>query len=195
MSSSLRLVVSATVLIVLANVPALAQEPPNPEKAMAGIIRSALAPSNLGDWRCDWTAVSSRVSSLMHWHVYGRDAPEENELVRRGWVSAAGRSIGVEAWGSDTAVTNLSFEYNSWPQFGDEDPHLIAALAAEGVTAAEIERRASPKFFHSEEPVIVYRLTAAGLDPARLTLSTQCTSPQSAASQRCTISYTLELGG
>jgi hypothetical protein len=85
--------------------------------------------------------------------------------------------------------------YDRWPQFDGEPLPLIAALAELEVEATEIARTVAPEFYHTDAPVIVYRLTAPGRDNGTLKRSEHCTSPQSAAARRCTVSYTLELGG
>ena len=195
-SSGLALVMLAGAVAALAP-PSRAQEPPTASDAIAGVIHAALAPNGLGDWRYGWDAVSIRISSKLHWHLPGPDKPGASAIARRGWISTTRRQIGVEAHGEGETVTSLTFDYDMWPQFdSDSGPEsLEAALATLGVAITEITRKPSPDFFHADEPVIVYRLSASGRDDGTLTRTTQCTSPQSAASQRCSTSYVLELGG
>jgi hypothetical protein len=175
--------------------PANAQDQPTAEKAMARVIHGALAPSSLGDWRYRWDAVSIRISSKMHRHLAGPDDADEETISRHGWITGGGEQIGVTAYGAGETVGSLVMDYNRWPQFDGEPGPLIAALADLGVEATEIARNAAPEFYHTDSPIIVYRLTAPGRDSGALTRSEHCTSPQSAAAQRCTMSYTLELGG
>ena len=175
--------------------PASAQDQPTAEQAMARVIQGALAPSSLGDWRYRWDAVSIRISRDMHWHLAGPDEADEQTISRNGWISGGGQQIGVTAYGAGETVGGLSIDYDRWPQFDGEPHPLIAALAELGVEATEIARTVAPEFYHTDTPVIVYRLTAPGRDSGTLKRSEQCTSPQSAAAQRCTMSYTLELGG
>lgn len=175
--------------------PACAQDEPTAEAAMARVIHGALAPSSLGDWRYRWDAVSIRISRDMHWHLAGPDDADAKTITRNGWISGGGLQIGVSAHGAGDTVASLAMDYNRWPQFDDEPLPVIAALAEFGVKATEIARKDAPDFYHADAPIVVYRLSAPGRDSAALTQSVQCTSPQSAASQRCTMSYTLELGG
>ena len=175
--------------------PAGAQDEPTAEAAMARVIHGALAPSSLGDWRYRWDAVSIRISRDMHWHLAGPDDADEDTITRNGWISGGGLQIGVSAYGSGDTVTGITMDYNRWPQFDDEPLPVLAALTELGVEATEIERKDAPNFYHADAPIVVYRLSAPGRDSAELTQSVQCTSPQSAASQRCSMSYTLELGG
>jgi hypothetical protein len=178
-----------------ASATARAQELPTAETAMAAVISNALAPASYGDWRYSWTAVSSRVSYLMHWHLYGPETGDETTIKRNGWISASGQQIGVSAYGEGDTVSSLTFEINRW-RFSDSDHDaLVAALAANDVAMVETARRAPPEFYHTDTPVIVYSLTAPGRDPGVLTRTESCTSPGSAAARRCEVSYELALGG
>lgn len=186
---------AAVLVVAMLAGPASAQDQPTAEQAMARVIQGALAPSSLGDWRYRWDAVSIRIARDMHWHLAGPDDASEETLSRHGWISGGGEQIGVTAYGAGETVGGLTMDYNRWPQFDGEPLPLIAALAGLGVEAAEIARNVAPEFYHTDAPIIVYRLTAPGRDGGALKLSEQCTSPRSAAAQRCTMSYTLELGG
>lgn len=175
--------------LAVAGQPALAQPEPTADEAMANVIHAALAPESYGDWAYDWDAVSARISRLMHWHMPGPDKPDADEIVRRGWISTAGMQISVKASGKGEAVTSLSFEINQRPRGRDDTSDLMGALSARGVAVAETERSAPPDFLNSDAPIIVYALSAAGRDNATLTRVQSCTSPMSAAAQRCTTTY------
>ncbi|MEZ6030437.1 MAG: hypothetical protein R3C46_11875 [Hyphomonadaceae bacterium] len=184
----------------VAALPASAQDQPmaeelKPERAMAIVIRNALAPESYGDWRYNWDAVSIRISSNLHWHLAGPDDPDADLITRRGWISAAGQQIAVMASGEGETVSALDFEVNSWRRGADEAADVLAALAAEGITATEVERRDAPEFSNTDEPVIVYRLSVPKRDAGNLTRSVSCTPPGSAAARRCGVFYSLALGG
>jgi hypothetical protein len=186
---------AAVFAMAMLSSPASAQDQPTAEQAMARVIHGALAPSSLGDWRYRWDAVSIRISRDMHWHLVGPDDADEETVSRNGWITGGGEQIGVTAYGVGETVGGLGMVYDRWPQFDGVPLPLIAALAELGVEAIEIARTFAPEFNHTDAPVIVYRLTAPGRDSGALKLSEHCTSPRSAAAQRCTMSYTLELGG
>lgn len=186
---------AAVLAMAMLSSPASAQDQPTAEQAMARVINGALAPSSLGDWRYRWDAVSIRISRDMLWHLVGPDDADEETVGRNGWITSDGDQISVTAYGARETVDGLSMSYDRWPQFDGEPLPLITALAELGVEATEIARSVAPEFYHTDAPVIVYRLTAPGRDSGALKLSEHCTSPQSAAAQRCTMSYTLELGG
>ena len=192
---AIRNVAAAVLAMAMLSSQASAQDQPTAEQAMARVIHGALAPSSLGDWRYRWDAVSIRISRDMHWHLVGPDDADEETVGRNGWITSDGDQISVTAYGARETVDGLSMSYDRWPQFDGEPLPLIAALAELGVEATEIARSVAPEFYHTDAPVIVYRLTAPGRDSGALKLSEHCTSPQSAAAQRCTMSYTLELGG
>jgi hypothetical protein len=174
--------------------PASADEPASLQEAMARLIHAAMAPSDHGDWVYTWDGLSTRVSSLMHWHLAGRDDPDEPTITRRGWISTAGKQAGVTAYGEDDTVSSLSFEAEAWYSFNPGPTSLLPALAAQDITVVEMERRKATEFSNTDEPVIVYALSAPDRDTLRLTHSIQCTSPRSAAAQRCESHYTLALG-
>lgn len=181
--------------LALAAGTARAQEQPTAEQAVARVIHAALAPTGYGDWRYRWDAVSIRISSMMHWHLSGPDEPGDETLIRRGWVSAGGRQVGVSAYGEGATVSSLGFEMNGW-RFNESDPDaLLAALALHGVEAVETARRDAPEVLHTDAPMIVYRLTAPERDTGSLTRTISCTSPLSAAARQCSVSYELALGG
>lgn len=161
---------------------------------MADVIRAALAPSDHGDWRYNWGAVSARISSKMHWHLPGPDAPDADPVTRRGWIPGAGFQIGVMATGLGETVRTLSFEINTWRETGDVHSDLLAALSEVGIEATETRRSPAPDFQHTDTPIIDYRLSTAGRDEGVLTRVVSCTSPRSAAAQRCSATYVLELG-
>jgi len=186
---------AAALAVMTFTVPAHAQEQPTAEQAMARVIHAALAPSSYGDWRYRWDAVSARISSKMHWHIFGPDKSGEEAITRRGWISVPGEQIGVSAHGRGETVASLAFELKGWRRPDGDGADLLAALAAEGVTATEIERRDPPELLHTNTPVIVYRLSAPERDERLLTRTVSCTSPMSAAASRCSVSYELNLGG
>jgi hypothetical protein len=193
-SSSVSAVILASALAAVA-LPAAAQEQTTAEDAMASVIHAALAPSSYGDWRYRWDAVSIRISSLMHWHLPGPDKPGEEAITRRGWISANGQQVSVTAHGIGETVTGLALGYSGWPGYEVERGTLIEALAARGVTVTETSRNEAPEFFHTDEPVILYRLSAEGRHDAALKQTHTCTSPRSAAAQRCDTTYLLDFGG
>lgn len=193
-SSGISAAIFASALSAMA-LPAAAQEQPTAEDAVAGVIHAALAPSTYGDWRYSWDAVSIRISSLMHWHVPGPEKPGEDAITRRGWIPTNGRQISVTAHGIGETVTGLALGYSGWPGYQVEHGTLIEALAARGVTVTETSRNEAPEFFHTDEPIILYRLSAEGRHEAALKQTHICTSPRSAAAQRCEITYLLDFGG
>lgn len=186
---------AAALLAGAITVPASAQQPASTEKSVARVIHGAMAPSSYGDWRYRWDAVSARISSLMHWHIYGRDPADDDTLTRRGWISTPGLQIGVSAYGDGETVSSLAFEVHGRRAVDATEDAVLVALSAEGVAANEIEQREPPEFFHTETPIIIYRLSAPQREEATLTISESCTSPRSAAAQRCSINYELALGG
>lgn len=144
-------------------------------RAAATVLINALAPSEAGDWRYDWGAVSPRVSRLVHWHIFEpdpRDRPAGAIVRRNGWIEAPGKQIGVSVFGDDDHVTMLSIEYH---EFHNLD--LLEAIAAEG---AEVSFQADYESYSE------YIVTPPGRRAGLLTVSRACTSPQSAAAERCT---------
>jgi hypothetical protein len=143
-------------------------------RAAANVLIQTLAPSGQGDWRYDWGAVSSRASRFVHWHIFEpdpRDRPADATVRRNGWIEAPGKQIGVSVFGGDRRVTMLSMEYH---EFHNLD--LLEALAAEG---AQVSFQADYES-HSE-----YIITPPGREAGLLTMRRVCTSPRSAAAQRC----------
>ncbi len=187
-------ILSAIAIAAAGLAPANADEPASLQEAMAKLIHAAMAPSDHGDWVYTWDGLSTRVSSLMHWHLAGPPDPGETTITRRGWISTTGRQAGVTAYGEGGAVSALSIEADVWYSFNVGPTSLLPALAAQNITVVEVERREAAEFANTDEPVIVYALSAPGRDTLRLTHSVQCTSPRSAAAQRCESHYTLALG-
>jgi hypothetical protein len=143
-------------------------------RAAANVLIQTLAPSGQGDWRYDWGAVSPRVSRLVHWHIFEpdpRDRPAGAIVRRNGWLEVPGKQIGVSVFGDDDHVTMLSMEYR---EFHNLD--LLEALAAEG---AQVTFRADYESYSE------YIVTAPGREAGLLTVRRICTSPRSAAAQRC----------
>lgn len=193
-SSGISATILASVLAAMA-LPAAAQDHPTAEDAMARVIHAALAPSSQGDWRYRWDALSIRISSLMHWHLPGPDKPGDDAITRRGWIPVKGAQIGVTAHGIGQTVTGLALSYSGRPRLQSEQDSLIEALATRGVTATETSRTDAPDFFHTDEPLIVYQLSTEGRHEAALRQTHTCTSPLSAAAQRCETTYLLDFGG
>jgi hypothetical protein len=143
-------------------------------RAAANVLIQTLGPSEYGDWRYDWGAVSSRVSRLVHWHIFEpdpRDRPAGAIVRRNGWIEVPGTHIGASVFGGDRRVTMLSLQYD---EFHNLD--LLEALAAEG---------AQVSFQADYESYSEYIITPPGREAGLLTLRRICTSPQSAAAQRC----------
>jgi hypothetical protein len=159
--------------------PANAHEEREVPAAIAGIMVEALAPTSYGEWAYDWGAVSARISSRMHWHLFEpdpRERPHDYVAQRNGWIDAMGDSIGVSAFGDDDNVRELSFEID---RFGVD---VLGALVADGVTVetlSESERQSR------------YRIIAPERQPGWLTRTRHCTSPRSRAAQRCWQTYVL----
>jgi hypothetical protein len=144
------------------------------ERAVANILISSLAPSSHGDWAYNWGAVSARVSMHMHWHLFEpdpRDRPEDYEARRNGWVSVNGDNVGISAIGGERDVTRI--EVTSHRFNGRE---MVAALQAEG---------ADVRFQGDDESGMEYWVQAPDRRPGVLRTTRVCTSPQSAAAQRC----------
>lgn len=143
-------------------------------RAAANVLIHTLAPSEQGDWRYDWGAVSPRVSQLVHWHMFEpdpRDRPADAIVRRNGWIEVPGQQIGVSVFGGDLRVTMLSLEYSAFHNLD-----LLEALAAEG---------AQVSFQTDYESYSEYIITPPGREAGLITVRRLCTSPQSAASQRC----------
>jgi hypothetical protein len=149
-------------------------------QAVAGLMIEALAPSDYGDWAYDWGPVSARVSRHMHWHIFEpdpRDRPADAVVRRNGWIDGEGANVGVSVFGTDERVTMLTFEVRAFHTL-----YLLEALRAQGVDV---------RFVGDDESSSDYMLVAPGRREGRLTSTTVCTSPQSAAAQRCHNALTL----
>lgn len=147
---------------------------PTAEQGLIRVMIEALAPSTQGDWAYRWDAVSIRVSRFMHWHLYGpepTDRAPDGITRRNGWIDGAGWDVGVSAFGVDDRVTELSFEVHDAFALT-----LIEALRAEGVEVS---------FSSEDESTSQYVITPPGRDSGLLTTQRVCTSPHSAAAQRC----------
>jgi len=142
--------------------------------ATANVIAQVLPESQYRDWGYRWDAVTARISRLVHWHIYApdpRERPADAIVRRNGWLEAPGAQIGVSVFGGDDQVTAVSFDYD---EFSNLD--LLDALRD---TGAEVS------FQSDYESYSEYIITPPGREPGLLTLSRRCTSPNSAAAQRC----------
>jgi hypothetical protein len=143
-------------------------------RATANALIQTTAPSEYGDWRYRWDAVSIRVSRFVHWHIYepdARDRPADSIVRRLGWIDGNGRSVGVAAYGGDAGVTMMEFEVDGFNVLD-----LIAALRAEG---AELS------FQSDYETYSEYVVTPAGRAPALMTTRRTCPPETSARAQNC----------
>jgi hypothetical protein len=143
-------------------------------RAAANVLIQTLAPRDYGDWRYDWAAVSARTARHVHWHIFASDARDRapDAIARRnGWIEAEGAQIGVSVFGTDERATMLSLEYDEFHNFD-----LIEALRAEG---AEVSFQADYESYSE------YIVTPPARQTGLLTVHRRCTSPQSAAAQRC----------
>ncbi len=144
-------------------------------QATATIIAQALPESRYKAWGYRWDAVSARVSRLVRWHIFEPDArnrPADAVVRRNGWIEAPGAQIGISVFGNDDAVTALSFEYD---EFTNLD--FLDALRDAGVAVS---------FQADHEMYSEYIVTSPEREAGVLTLHQRCTSPHSAARQRCT---------
>lgn len=163
--------------------PARAQDEPTAVTAVAQLMVKALAPSSYGDWAYRWGAVSIRISRDMHWHLFepdARDRPADAVARRNGWINVRGQNVGISAFGGDEVVTHLTFDLPAASTLA-----LVEALRAEGAEVA---------FQADYEAYLEYVVTPAGRDTGLLTSTRICTSPFSAAAQRCHDEMTLTFG-
>jgi hypothetical protein len=173
----------AVILFALCAAPAYAQA--QSERAYAATARlmvEVLAPSSYGDWAYSWGAVSSRISRHMHWHLPDpdpRDRGGDAEIRRNGWIDEQGRNVGVTAIGDEARVLKLHFRIDDTRS----EHALLDALRASGDVQVE----------QAPEPFARYTLTPRDRDAASLERVLSCTSPRSAAAQRCWLDYTLTL--
>lgn len=145
----------------------------------------ALAPSSYGDWAYRWGPVSARTARHMHWHLFEpdpRDRPDDYVARRNGWIDAPGQDVSVSAFGGEERVTELSFRFNR----EDYADAVLVALRAEGATL-EVVRES--------EDMSEFRLRLAERQAATILSLSECTSPRSAAAQRCWTTYTLRFEG
>ena len=143
--------------------------------ATANVIIQALPETQYGDWGYRWDAMTVRITRFVRWHIYAPDPRDRaaDAIVRRnGWLEVPGAGIGVSVFGGDEKVTALSFEYDDFTNLD-----LIDALRDAG---AEVSFQADYESYSE------YVVTPPGREAGLLTLSRRCTSPRSAAAQRCT---------
>jgi|CXWL01.1.fsa_nt_gi hypothetical protein len=182
MMGAMRALLVFVVALLCAVAPARADEQAiSAERLTARLMIEALAPSSYGEWAYDWGPVSARVSRHMHWHIFEpdpRDRPADYVARRNGWIDAPGRDVSVSVFGGEQRVGELSFTFNA----RDDELLVIAALRAEGA-GVDVVRETD----ESGE----YRLAIAEHEPAVLRVEHRCTSPRSAAAQRCWSTYTL----
>ncbi|GAM97176.1 hypothetical protein U91I_00801 [alpha proteobacterium U9-1i] len=155
------------------------------ERLTARLMIEALAPSSHGDWAYGWGPVSARTARHMHWHLFEpdpRDRPDDYVARRNGWIDGPGQNVGVSAFGGERRVTELSFELSR----PDHRGAVFDALRAEG---------AGLELLRESEDFVEYRLSIAERHPANLMAIEHCTSPRSAAAQRCWTIYTLRFDG
>ena len=162
------------VVVAMFVTPARAEGERSAEDAVARIIVEALAPNGETASAYRWDAVSTRVSRHMHWHIYAPDPRDrgEEDVRRNGWIAAADRDVSVSVLGGDTNVTRLSFTL----------PVAVTSLEVLGAirrTGAEVSFQADFESYSE------YWIAPAGRDAATLSSHRICTSPYSAARQRC----------
>jgi len=144
-------------------------------RAVADAIIQTLPESRYREWGYSWGAVSVRVSRIIHWHIFEpdpRDRPADAIVRRNGWVEAPGAQVGASVFGNDEKVTALSFEYSTFTNLD-----VLDALRDAG---------ADVSFQADYETYSEYVIRPPDREPGLLTLSRTCTSPRSAAAQRCT---------
>lgn len=144
-------------------------------RAIAHALIQSLPESRYRDWGYGWGPVSSRVSGLVHWHIFEpdpRDRPVDAIVRRNGWLDQEGASVGVSVFGNDETVTMLSFTYSNYTNLD-----VLDALRDVG---------ADVSFQADYESYSEYIVTPPERAPGLLVLSRQCTSARSAAAQRCT---------
>ena len=142
-------------------------------RATANVVVQALAPNDLGDWRYRWDAVSIRVSRFVHWHIYAPDQRNRasDAIARRnGWLDLENANVDVSVFGTDDAVTVLSFEY----PFTNLD--LLDALRDAG---AEVSFQADYETYSQ------YVVTPPGRATGLLTTTRTCTPDGMRPAQRC----------
>lgn len=142
--------------------------------ATANVIIQALPESQYANWGYRWDAMTIRITRLVRWHIYApdpRDRPADAIVRRNGWLETPGASVGVSVFGNDETVTALSFDYNDFTNLD-----LLDALRDAGVQVS---------FQADYESYSEYIVTPPGREAGLLTLSRTCTSPRSAAAQRC----------
>lgn len=173
----LRVVLVALALVLAANC-AHAQDRPEDAvaaRAVAGVILAAMPEERYASWGYGWGPMSSRVSPLVHWHIYGPDrpAPASSDIVERnGWIAGEGYSLQVTVRGVEAQVIEISIDAN---RFSSET--LLDVLRVQGATIS---------FEGDDESSMYYWVVTPGRTGARLALTRTCTSPNSAAMQRCT---------
>lgn len=148
------------------------------ESAIGHLVVATLAPVSYGARAYDWDAVSIRISSHMHWHLAPpdrRDRSLKALVSRNGWIGD-GLDVAVTAHGDDEGVRTLWFRYGARTGGPGGADKLGEALRAQG---AAVEVRQSPSM------LAAYTITPPGRHAALLAVRQHCTSPQSAAAQRC----------
>jgi hypothetical protein len=180
----MRVFVFAVIAFLFSGAPARAQEEEATAHQLAArLMIEALAPSSHGDWAYDWGPVSARTARHMHWHLFEpdpRDRPDDYVARRNGWIDAPGQDVGVSAFGGERQVTELSFRFDQ----EDDTGAVLDALRAEGATL-ELVREG--------EAFSEFRLNVTERKLVTILSLSECTSPRSAAAQRCWTTYTLRL--
>lgn len=176
--------IGAACLAMAAATPIAAQErePPTLVHEMARFIIAGIAETQYESWGYGWSAVSTRVSNIARWHLYStEDSDSRPGIQRNGWIHASGWNASATACGDEDSVHALALRAD-YPRVTSAE--LFDALRAQGATVEIVAQ--------DEESGRV-RVTQGARGVRELRWAEQCTSPYSAAAQRCWINYTLEL--
>lgn len=149
--------------------------------AIAQTLIDAMRPADHGDWAEHWSSVGSRMRHA-RWHLAPLERPHESGSLRRtGWLSEAGTQAGILACGGAEDVYVIAFNM----------PDSMTSDTGLGVLDALRERGAIVEPLSATRDSGEYTLTVPGRISARLTRELSCTSPMSAAAQRCETDFRL----
>lgn len=178
------ILIGAACMAMALSTPIAAQEQAAPtlDQQMARFLTDAIANSQYDQRGDSWSVISSRTSSTARWHLYSTEDDDPRQGVHRnGWISAEGWNASATACGDEDTVHALALKA-TFPRVTVEE--LIAALSTQGAIVEFTEQDAE-----SGRAAI----THYNRGPRTLRWSEECTSPYSAAAQRCWTHYTLEL--
>ncbi len=162
---------------------ALAQEPaPSMEALVAQIAIDALPQTSSGANSYQWDALAARMSQV-NWHFAAPyETHEAGHFILRGYIAASGEQADVVACGIETQAMAFALQLDSY-SFENED---WASLVLEALRAAGADVRA--------RTALLYDITAPGRDDQlKLRIAEECTSPMSAAAQRCWTNFVFVL--